>query len=129
MVTLHAFFALLAGFFTMTVIVVAITTIIARLVPSWVKDPNHPTGSYIFVNLGYSFIAAAAGGYVAAWLGSGAPLAHTVVLAAVVLLIAALNALLSRGKQTLGYQIALVVLSPLGIIVGGLLRLRILGVL
>jgi hypothetical protein len=128
-VILHAFIALLAGFLTMTVIVVAATAVIAYLVPGWVGDPTHPSGSYIFVNLGYSFLAAAAGGYVAAWLGRTTPLAHTIVLAVVVLLISALNALLSRGKQAIAYQIALVVLSPIGIVAGGLVRLRSLGIL
>jgi hypothetical protein len=128
-VILHAFVALLAGFLTMTVIVVAATALIAYLVPGWVRDSTHPSGSYIFVNLGYSFLGAAAGGYVAAWLGSATPLAHTIVLAVVVLLISALNAVLSRGKQTIAYQIALVILSPIGIVAGGLVRLRVLGIL
>ena len=129
MVTLHAFVALLAGFLTMTLIVVAATALIAHLVPSWVGDPGNPSGGYIFVNLGYSFLAAAAGGYVAAWIGSATPVAHTLVLAVVVLLISALNAVLARGKQTIAYQIALVILSPIGIIAGGLARLRVLGIL
>jgi hypothetical protein len=128
-VTLHAFVALLAGFLTMTLIVVAATALIAHLVPSWVGDPRSPSGTYIFVNLGYSFLAAAAGGYVGAWIGRVTPLAHTLVLAVVVLLISALNAVLARGKQTIAYQIALVILSPIGIIAGGLARLRVLGIL
>lgn len=129
MVTLHAFLALLAGYATMTVIVVVLTALIARLIPSWVGDPRKPNPGYIFVNLGYSFLAAAAGGFVSAWLGSASPLAHTLVLAVVVLVLAALNALFARGKQVMGYQLALVVLTPLGVIAGGLVRLRMLGVL
>ena len=129
MVTLHAFLALLAGFATMTAIVVVLTALVAYLVPSWVGDPKHPRSGYIFVNLGYSFLAAAAGGYVTALLGSASPLLHTLVLAVIVLVLSALNALLSRGKQTIGYQLALVILSPLGVVAGGLLRLRVLGAL
>jgi hypothetical protein len=128
-VTLHAFLALLAGFVTMTAIVVAATALIAWLVPSWVGDPNRPGGGYIFVNLGYSFLAAAAGGYVTALLGRVNPLAYTLVLAVIVLVISGLNTLLSRGKQTIGYQIALLILSPLGVIAGGLVRLRVAGIL
>lgn len=129
MVTLHAFFALLAGFVTMTAIVVAVTALVVYLVPSWVGDPKHPRKGYIFVNLGYSFLAAAAGGYVTAWLGNVSPLLHTLVLAVIVLVLSALNAVLSRGKQTIGYQLALVILSPLGVVAGGLLRLRSIGLL
>ena len=127
--TLYAFLALLAGYATMAAIIIALTALIARLIPSWVGDPAHPKAGYIFVNLGYSFLAAAAGGYVTAWIGQSKPLAHTLVLAVIVLVMAALNALLTRGKHTLAYQLALLALSPLGILVGGLLRLRILGVL
>lgn len=127
MVTLHAFLALLAGFVTMSAIVVAATALIAFLVPSWVGDPNHPRATYLLVNLGYSFLAAAAGGYVTAWLGSIGPLVHTLVLAVIVLIISALNAILSRGKAPVAYQIALVILAPLGVLAGGLLRLRVLG--
>lgn len=129
MVTFHAFLALLAGFVTMTAIVVAATALIAFLVPSWVGDPNRPSGGYLFVNVGYSFLAAAAGGYVTAWLGSSGPLVHTLVLAVIVLVISALNAVLSRGKATIAYQIALVILSPVGVVAGGLVRLRTLGYL
>jgi hypothetical protein len=128
-VTLHAFVALLAGFVTMTALVVAATAFVASLTPSWVGDPCNPNAGYIFVNLGYSFLAAAAGGYVTAWLGRTSPLAHTLVLAVIVLALSGLNAVLSRGKQTLGYQIGLLILSPLGVIAGGLLRLRVLGII
>jgi hypothetical protein len=128
-VTLYAFLALLAGYATMAVIIIVLTALIARLIPSWVADPARPKIGYIFVNLGYSFLAASAGGYVTAWIGQSKPLAHTLVLAVIVLVMAALNALLTRGKQVIAYQIALVFLTPVGILAGGLLRLRVLGVL
>lgn len=127
MVTLHAFLALLAGYVTMSAIVVAATALIAYLTPSWVGDPAHPQAGYLFVNLGYSFLAAAAGGYVTTWLGRASPLAHTLVLAVIVLVLSALNALLARGKHTVGYHVALLVLTPLGVLAGGLMRLRVLG--
>lgn len=112
----------------MTAIAVAATALIARLTPSWVGDPAHPKAGYLFVNLGDSFLAAAAGGYVTAWLGSATPLAHTLVLAVIVLVLAGLNAALVRGKHVLGYQFALVILTPLGVVAGGLVRLRTLGI-
>jgi len=46
----------------------------ARLTPSWVSGEGKPQPGYIFVNLGYSFLAAAVGGYVAAWLAVANPL-------------------------------------------------------
>ena len=74
MVTLHAFLALAAGFLTMAVLVAALTALLVRLTPSWVSDHDKPQPGYIFVNLGYSFLAAAAGGYVTAWLAAANPL-------------------------------------------------------
>jgi hypothetical protein len=128
-VALHAFLALLAGFATMAILVIVITALLTRLVPSWVADQGKPQPAYVFVNLGYSFLSAAAGGYVTAWAATANPLIHVLVLAIIVLGLSALSALQSRGKQPIAYQLALVALSPLGVLAGGLVRLRILGIL
>jgi hypothetical protein len=50
------------------------------------------------------------------------------VLAVVVLVMSGLSALESRGRQPIRYQIFLAVLSPIGVVLGGLLRLKLLGV-
>lgn len=128
MVALHAFLALLAGFVTMAALVALITALLRKLTPSW-ADAGNPKPGYIFVNLGYSFLAAAAGGYVTAWIGSHNPLIHVLALAIVVLLLAALSALQQRGQQPLRYMLTLVALTPIGVLAGGLVRLRILGIL
>jgi hypothetical protein len=47
----------------------------------------------------------------------------------VVLALAALSALQSRGKQPVWYALSLVAISPLGVLAGGLMRLRVLGIL
>ncbi len=85
MVMLHAFLALLAGFATMAILVIVITALLARLVPSWVGNEAKPQPAYVFVNLGYSFLAAAAGGYVTAWAAAANPLIHVLVLGIIVL--------------------------------------------
>jgi hypothetical protein len=142
-VILHAFLALLAGFATMALLVIALTALLTRMVPSWTGAEGRPqpgspaTGlrrrdgqpGYVFVNLGYSFLAAAAGGYVTAWVAAANPLVHVLALGMVVLALAALSALQSRGKQPIWYQLALVAISPLGVLAGGLVRLRVLGIL
>ena len=95
MVILSAFLALLAGFSVMAVLVMVVTAALTRLTPDWV-DParsNSPSTAYVFVNLGYSFIAAAAGGYVTAWLAWNNPLYQVLALAFVVLALAALSAI------------------------------------
>lgn len=129
MVTLHAFLALLAGYATMAVLVIAITALLTRLTPSWVGEQSRPSPGYVFVNLGYSFLAAAAGGYVTAYVAVANPLYHVLVLGVIVLALAALSALQSRGKQPIWYQLALLAIAPLGVMAGGLLRLRVLGIL
>lgn len=129
MVILHAFFALVAGFATMAVLVIVLTALLLRMVPSWVGTEGRPQPGYVFVNLGYSFLAAAAGGYVTAAIAAANPLIHVLALALVVLALAALSALQSRGKQPIWYQLSLVAISPLGVLAGGLVRLRVLGIL
>jgi hypothetical protein len=129
MVMAHAFLALLAGFATMAVLVVVLTALLGRLAPGWVGAEGRPRPGYAFVNLGYSFLAAAAGGYVTAWLSAANPLLHVLVLGIVVLAMGALSALQARGKQPVWYALTLLALSPLGVLAGGLVRLRVLGIL
>jgi hypothetical protein len=129
LVAMHAFFALTAGFLTMAVLVGALTALLARLTPSWMQNEQKPQPGYIFVNLGYSFLAAAAGGYVTAWVATANPLYQVLVLAIVVLAIAALSAMQQRGKLPIWYQLTMIALSPIGVFAGGLVRLRVLGIL
>ncbi|MGA8088575.1 MAG: hypothetical protein WCA10_14800 [Terracidiphilus sp.] len=129
MVVLHAFLALISGFATMAVLVAVITVLLQKLTPSWVGDKNKPKPGYIFVNLGYSFLAAAAGGYVTAWVAQHNPLFHVLALAITVLLLAGLSALQQRGQQPVWYMLTLVALTPLGVLAGGVVRLRVLGIL
>lgn len=129
MVIVHAFLALLAGFLTMAVLVAVMTALLKRMVPSWTGTEGKPQPGYIFVNLGYSFLAAAAGGYVTAWAAKGNPLVLVLGLGIIVLALGALSALQSRGKQPIWYQLSLVAITPLGVLAGGLIRLRVLGIL
>lgn len=128
MVMVHAFLALAAGFATMTILVMVVTFLLARLTPDWAAE-GKPRPGYMFVNLGYSFLAAAAGGYVTAWIAAANPLIHVLVLGIIVLALSGLSALQARGKQPIGYALALVALTPVGVLAGGLVRLRVLGVL
>jgi len=127
MVILHGFLALLAGFATMAILVIVVTALLTRLAPDWVGEQGKPGAGYIFVNLGYSFLAAAAGGYITAWAASGNPLIYVMALAVVVLVLSALSALQMRGKQPIAYQLALAAIAPMGVMAGGLVRLRLLG--
>jgi hypothetical protein len=128
-VILHAFLALLAGYATVALLVIAITAMLTRLTPGWAGSEDRPRPGYAFVNLSYSFLAAAAGGYVTALIAAGNPLVNDLVLALVVLAMSALSAMQSRGKQPIWYALTLVAIMPLGVLAGGLLRLRLLGIL
>lgn len=143
MVVLHAFLALAAGFATMAALIAVVSALLQKLTPSWVEETSpassrtnagqrggeKATPGYIFVNLGYSFLAAAAGGYVTAWIAQHNPLVHVLALAIAVLLLAALSAVQQRGQQPVWYMLTLVGLTPLGVLAGGLVRLRVLGLL
>ncbi len=129
MVILHAFLALAAGLATMVVLVMVLTALLKRMVPSWTSAEGKPEPAYAFVNLGYSFLAAAAGGYVTAWAAVANPLIHVLALGMVVLTLAALSALQSRGKQPIWYALSLVAISPMGVLAGGLTWLRMVGII
>jgi hypothetical protein len=124
---LHSVLALLAGFAVMIGIVFAITTLLMKRCPRWVGTPGRPSAAYILVNMAYSFVAAMAGGFVTAYIAAADPLRSVLVLAVAVLVMSALSALESRGRQPIRYQIFLAVLGPIGVVLGGLLRLKLLG--
>ena len=129
MVIAHAFFALLAGFAAIVALMAVAAVLLARMMPSWAAKEGRPSAGYAFVNLGYSFLAAAAGGYVTAFLAAANPLYPVLTLAVVVLALAGLSALQAKGKLPIAYALALVALTPLGVLAGGLVRLRVLGIL
>ena len=129
MVTLHAFLSLAAGFAAVVVVVLALRGLLQLLAPSLTALDARPGLSYSVVNLGASFLAGAAGGYVTAWIGAANPLVHVLALGIIILALSALSTLQSRGLQPILYQLAQVAIAPLGVLAGGLVRLRVLGIL
>ena len=137
MVILRAFLALAAGLATITLLGLGLSALMKKLVPSWAEVSKPETGlrswggqpGPTFVHLGASFLIAAAGGYVTSWAADANPLVHVLALGIVVLALAALSALQSKGEQPVWYQLVQVVISPLGVLVGGLLWLRVQGIL
>ncbi len=129
MVILHAFLALAAGFLTMAALIAVMTAMLKWLTPSWAGETGKAQAGYMFVNVGYSFLAAAAGGYVTTWAAAGSPLYQVLALGIIVLALAALSALQAKGTQPVWYQLTLVGLTPIGVLAGGLVRLRVTGIL
>jgi hypothetical protein len=128
LVILRTFLALAAGFATIGILVFLFQALLQRLTPAWSAAESPSAGSR-FVHLGWSFLASAAGGYVTAVTAAANPLVHVLVLGIVVLAVSALSAMQSKGKLPVAYSLVLVAISPLGVLAGGLLRLRVLGIL
>ncbi len=129
MVMLHAFMALAAGFAAAILLVLALRGVLQWVAPSLAAVEAHPGFSYTTVNLGASFLAGVAGGYITAWVGRANPMVHVLALGLMLLALAALSALQMRGQQPIWYQLAQIVMAPIGVLVGGLVRLRVLGIL
>jgi len=129
MMILRSFLALFTGFLCMVAVVGVATAALMKFAPHWVGATGQPRVVYVIVNLAYSLAAAMAGGYVTAWIALGTPLKHVLVLAIIVLLLGGLSALQQRGLQPVWYQLLLMIIAPTGVLLGGLLRLRIMGLL
>ena len=111
----------------MAVLVGVATALLMKLTPEWVGAKGNPRADYIAVNLGYSCISAVAGGYVTCWAAPSNPLIHVLALALIVLLLSALSALQQRGMQPIWYQLTLLAMTPIGVFIGGLVRLKQIG--
>jgi ethanolamine transporter EutH len=128
MVTLHAFEALFAGLSIVVCLSFAFSFLMKQFAPDWESGETLSLVAAL-ANLGSSFLAAAAGGYVTAWLSAERVLPYTLVLGIVVLVLASLSALQERGEQPATYLLASIAIAPLGVLAGGLVRLRVEGVL
>jgi hypothetical protein len=125
---LMVLYALLAGFAAITLLTFAHTKFLMRTIPAWAGVRASSTPGAVVVNLGFTFLAGAAGGYIAAWIAADNPMAGVLALAIVVLVMGAIGALERRGKLSLWFVLMMVALSPASVVVGGLLRLKFIGV-
>ena len=123
----RSFLAILAGFATMAVLVTLATMAVTKSMPRLIGEPDQPRRRYLLLNLIYSSAFAAAGGYVTAIVANADPLRTVLMLAIVILLLSALSALQLRGKQPVLYQLALIVITPIAALAGGLLRMHAAG--
>jgi hypothetical protein len=123
----RSFLAILAGFATMAVLVTVATAAITKSLPRLIGELDHPRRRYLLLNLTYSAAFAAAGGYVTAIVAKADPLRNILMLAIVILLLSALSAIQLRGKQPVAYQLALIVLTPIAALAGGLVHMHAAG--
>jgi hypothetical protein len=114
--------AVVAGYAAMAAAVIALTVLVRKISPAWVGSGRTPNATYLYTNLSYSFGAAMIGGYVAAVIGSHAPLAHACALAGLVLVMAVVAAVQIGDRQPRWYQASLALTGPLGAVLGGWIR-------
>jgi uncharacterized membrane protein YfcA len=113
--SVRSILAVLAGFLSMMVVVVACT--LASVALLHLKSGN-PTPGYLVLNVVYSLAGAFLGGWVTARLAGVAPVGHGVALAVLIVLLSALSYVHYTGLQPLGYQIFVTVFPPFAAIAG-----------
>jgi hypothetical protein len=128
LVTFRSFEALLAGLAGILLLVGLVRSLVIRFVPDWAGQGADPGPGGMLVQLGATFLSSAAGGCLTAWVSPADPLRHVFVLGLVVLVLGALSVREARQKVSIGFRLALIAIAPLGVVAGGLARLRILGV-
>ena len=120
--------AVIAGYFTM---LIAVTGAIGFLfLVAFDEFPSEPGAAYtgpawvLWAELGVSAFAAAAGGYVCAWVARRRPLAHAGALTAVVVVLGIVSAFAEAGLKPLWSTIGVVVVAIPAITMGAWLRAR-----
>ena len=129
MVILHTFIALVSGFAVLMLLGTAVTALMRRLAPEWTAEAGKVEPGYAFVSLGLSFLSTAAGGYLTANLAAANPLVQVLALGIVVLALGAMSALQSKGRMPVWFLLAQVAIAPLGVLAGGLVWMRVQGIL
>ncbi len=105
-------YALLAGIVIIGVMILS---------PAFGADaPGDRSIGYLAANLVLSFLAAVAGGYVAAWIGGPLRLVSVAVLAAVVLVAGFL--MQGSSDQPGWYPLVIALIGAVGVAIGGWLR-------
>jgi hypothetical protein len=113
--------ALLAGFVSMALLVGLSVPVALALTGRFGPQPNPP---YLAANIGFSVLAAIVGGFVCGWIAGRAPLVHSLVLAAIVLVLGAVSALQPAPGQPAWYPWTMAVVGAVGVCAGGLIRMR-----
>lgn len=115
--------AVIAGY-----VIIAILVILSTILTVGLMLPNiasTPTTSYLIVNLILGLLAAVIGGYCAALIARAKKLTPAISLAAIVFIFGLLS-LGQSSNQPVWYPYALLVIGPLGVVIGGLLHQKLL---
>jgi hypothetical protein len=112
---LRSIFAVLAGFLTMAIIVMALTPVTVKLMH---LKTGAPTAGYLALNVAYSLAAAFAAGYVTARIAACHPIQYGIALAVLMALMSVVSYFHYRGQQPVWYQSLLCVVPPVCAIAG-----------
>ena len=118
---LRAFFAVMVGYMVMMLSVIVLTLILVKTMG--LKSGN-PTPGYLAINVVYSFLAAAIGGYVTARIAVFKPMAVAAVLAALMVIMGVLSYRHYTGLQPFWYQVMMTVAPSLCALGGAALYAR-----
>jgi hypothetical protein len=118
---LRSILAVIAGFIAMSFVIILLTVVSVKTMG---LKSGHPAPGYLVLNVVYSFIAAAAGGFVTALIAAVKPVEHAYVLACVMLVMGALSYAHYRGTQPGWYQLLLVLAPPACAIAGAAICAR-----
>ena len=118
---LRAFFAVMVGYMVMMLSVIVLTLIFVKTMG---LKTGHPTPGYLAINVVYTFLAAAIGGYVTARIAMFKPMAVAGVLAALMVVMGALSYRHYTGQQPFWYQVMMMVAPSLCALGGAALYAR-----
>ncbi|MCB1185922.1 hypothetical protein KDL29_02040 [bacterium] len=123
---LRSIWAVVAGYLTLSLLVIILLVIAVTIVPQWKKTAD---GAYLATNLMLSVVSAAFGGYVCARLSPDRPLGHALALGLVTLVLGVLYALsmpteAGRAAPPGWYGPALAVLALPSVLLGALVFTR-----
>ncbi len=119
--------AVLAGYVTTAVAVVAADSTLGAVFPGAFPEPAapgalSPAPGWLAVILLYSFVFAVAGGYVAAWVARRAERRHALALGLLMEALTLAEWYATRGLRPTGYHLLLALLPIPATLLGGLLR-------
>lgn len=124
---IRSILSILAGYAAMAILIMVATIVSAKLMLHAESMESmmslKPTPAYIAVNLAYSSVFAVIGGFLTAVIARRAPLVHTGVLAAAMMVLAVVSLDQTEGTQApRWYGITLIALGPLCALIGGYLQ-------
>ena len=118
---LRSIFAVIGGFLTMNFIIIIFTVISVAMLH---LKSGHPSPGYLAFNVGYSFFAAGAAGFVTGLIADRLPLGHAAVLAVIMLAFGIVSYPHFTGQQPLWYQVMMMSVPPLCVLAGAALFAR-----